>query len=137
MLVMGIDPGKHTGIAICDGGYLANLYETDFWGAIDSIGCFPDAVVVIELPDTKHVWHDGARTKASIQRTGVNVGSALREAELLIQYLVRIERQHIVQKPHGKMTADQFKRLTGWNGRTNQHMRDAAMLVFGLKLRAK
>jgi len=30
-----------------------------------------------------------------------------------------------------KLTADQFKRITGWHGRTNEHGRDAAMLVFG------
>lgn len=29
-----------------------------------------------------------------------------------------------------KLSAEQFKKLTGWTGRTNEHMRDAAMLVF-------
>ena len=31
-----------------------------------------------------------------------------------------------------KMTAEAFERMTGWKGRTNEHGRDAAMLVYGL-----
>ena len=31
-----------------------------------------------------------------------------------------------------KLSAEVFKRLTGWQGRTSEHSRDAAMLVFGL-----
>lgn len=30
-----------------------------------------------------------------------------------------------------KVSADYFKKLTGWEGRTNEHERDCAMLVFG------
>ena len=32
-----------------------------------------------------------------------------------------------------KLSADVFRRLTRYQGRTSQHARDAAMLVFGLK----
>jgi hypothetical protein len=32
-----------------------------------------------------------------------------------------------------KIKAEAFKRLTGWQGQTNEHSRDAAMMVFGLK----
>jgi hypothetical protein len=31
-----------------------------------------------------------------------------------------------------KVTADYFKKLTGWTGQTNEHTRDAGMLVVGL-----
>lgn len=31
-----------------------------------------------------------------------------------------------------KITADYFRKVTGWEGRTSEHARDAAMLVFGL-----
>lgn len=33
-----------------------------------------------------------------------------------------------------KWDADYFKRTTGWTGQTNNHARDAAVLVFGLNL---
>lgn len=136
MLMIGIDPGKNTGIAICESGKIAKLYTSDFWGAIEAIDTHPDAFIVIELPDTKHVWHNKAKTKGAIQRTGVNVGSVIREAQLLRDYLVRNGREHITQKPTGigkNMNADKFKRLTGWSGRTNEHMRDAAILCVGIK----
>jgi len=31
-----------------------------------------------------------------------------------------------------KMDAEPFNRLTNWKGKTNEHARDAEMLVFGL-----
>jgi hypothetical protein len=31
-----------------------------------------------------------------------------------------------------KVTADYFRKLTGWTGQTNEHARDAAMLVVGM-----
>ena len=30
-----------------------------------------------------------------------------------------------------KLSAEQFRRITGWTEQTNEHGRDAAMLVFG------
>ena len=132
--VIGIDPGMHTGVAFCENGKLINVFETDFWGCIDYLLENPNATVVIEMPPTKHVWHNGAKTKCSIQRTGVNVGSCIREAELLIKWMHRNQRIYVIQKPMGKKNAAQFKQITGWNGRTNQHMRDAGMICFGLKL---
>lgn len=129
MKVIGIDPGKHTGIALSVDGKLTEVFETDFWGAIQVIDSFKYAAIVVELPVSKHVWHNGAVNKAAIQRTGVNVGSCIREAELLIAYLSGKDRQFIVQKPAGKMNSAAFKVLTGWEKQTNQHMRDAGVMA--------
>ena len=35
------------------------------------------------------------------------------------------------KKNKTKVKADKFKMMTGWKGRTNEHERDAAMIVFG------
>ena len=130
MKVIGVDPGRHTGIALSVDGKLTEVFETDFWGAIQHIDSYPYAAVVVELPVSKHVWHNGAVNKAAIQRTGVNVGSCIREAELLIAYLSNDkDRQFIVQKPAGKMNSAAFKVLTGWEKQTNQHMRDAGVMA--------
>lgn len=130
MKVIGIDPGKRTGIALSVDGKLTEVFETDFWGAIRQIDSFPYAAVVVELPVSKHVWHNGAVNKAAIQRTGVNVGSCIREAELLIAYLgSNKDRQVIIEKPAGKVNSASFKALTGWNKKTNQHMRDAGVMA--------
>lgn len=135
--VIGIDPGKTTGVALCKYGKIVELKSTDFWGAIEAFEDYSDAFVVIELPDTKHVWHNGSTNKKAIQRTGVNVGSCIREAELLIQYLIRNGRDYVIQKPLGKRTGDQFKNITGWAKQTNQHTRDAGLLAYGFKFNKK
>jgi hypothetical protein len=134
---IGIDPGKTTGFAYCEAGELKLVISTDFWGCIQLIDDCADATVVVELPNTKHVWHNGATSKRSVQRTGVNVGSCIREAELIVEYLNKKGREYITQKPKGKVNAEMFKRITGWKGPTNQHSRDAALLVHGLTIKAK
>jgi hypothetical protein len=136
MIVIGCDPGKSTGIAIARDGVLIELLTTDFWGAIDIFNAYPNATVVIELTDTKHVWHK-ANNEKTTSRTGVNVGSCIREAELLIKWLHKESRNYIIQRPLGKKTAEEFKRITGWTKQTNQHTRDAGMLINGLILRSQ
>lgn len=128
--VIGIDPGKATGVAIALDGKINHLVTTDFWGCVEQLQRHVDAAVVIELPGTKHVWHDGATSKKAIQRTGVNVGSCIREAELLVKWLHLNGRDYMIQKPLGKLTSIQFNALTGWVGRTNQHERDAGVLCY-------
>lgn len=131
--IIGIDPGKHTGVAVAVDGVLTEVFETDFWGLFDALEDHVGATVIVELPNTKHVWHKEAKAEGAIQRTGVNVGSALREAELIVSYLHRNGWKYRTQRPQGKVDKDYFKRVTGWSGRTNAHTRDAAMLCFGVK----
>jgi len=136
MICIGCDPGSSTGIAIASDGKIVELLTTDFWGAVDIFNAYPNAAVVIELPDTKHVWHKSSNEKTT-QRTGVNVGSCIREAELLIKWLHKESRNYIIQRPQGKKTADEFKKITGYTKSTNSHTRDAGMLIHGLMIRQK
>jgi hypothetical protein len=133
MICIGCDPGKSTGIAIAQNGKIVELLTTDFWGSVDIFNAYPNATVVIELPNTKHVWHKSSNEKTT-QRTGVNVGSCIREAELLIKWLHKESRNYIIQKPKGKLNAGQFNKITGWTKQSNQHERDAGILVHGFML---
>ncbi len=128
--VIGIDPGKNTGFCVVLNGEISELFTCNFWDAIDQINAHHDAVVVVELPATTHVWHKGAKSRGAIEKTGVNVGSCLREAELIIAYLGKMGRQVIIEKPAGKVDKEQFQSTTGWTGRTNPHTRDAGMLAY-------
>lgn len=38
----------------------------------------------------------------------------------------------LVKPTKSKLNAEQFNKITGWQGRTNQEVRDAAMLVWGM-----
>lgn len=131
-VVIGIDPSKRTGIAIYKEGDLTEVYTGDFWEAIRRVEEFNSdgLIVIIELPGTKTVWHKQASNRGAIERTAVNVGSVIREAELIIEYLDRNKIQTIIQRLVGKVSADTFKRITKWDGRTSQHSRDAAMLCY-------
>jgi predicted RNase H-like nuclease (RuvC/YqgF family) len=125
MIKIGIDPGVHTGFAVAEDGKLTRLETLDFWkvyhivsGLIDEHGSL---CVIIEVPKTKANWHNPAAAH--------NVGRVCREAELLACGLeligAQVERVH----PKGKVDAVAFARITKWKGRTNEHQRDAGMLV--------
>ena len=138
MQVIGIDAGKQTGIGVVDGGVLKHVFTTDFWGAIYFIDDHPKALFVVELPrkkdgkTNKSVWHNEAKSKKAIQRTGVNVGGVLVQAELIAEYLRRKDYSYITMNPKGKRSAEYFYTLTGWKGRTNQHERDSALLALSV-----
>ena len=85
--IYGIDPGKTTGMALCKDGKLISVFDVNFWGCIEVINDNSEDMFIIELPNSKHVWHNQATSKKAIQRTGVNVGSAIREAELIIEFI--------------------------------------------------
>lgn len=135
-LIIGIDPGKQTGIAVFHTATseLMIVETLDFWSAYEwAIKYYITGdlkQLVIEVPDTKHIWQKPASTPKALQRQGVNVGSVIREAQLLAD---GIERWGVDVKrvnPRKKVDAKTFKDYTGWTGRTNQHERDAAMLCY-------
>ncbi len=138
MIVIGIDPGKTTAIAVYDkeNKKITSVSESDFWGCYrwldqgikDSQGYSLNTVecIVIEVPRTKTNWH-----KKGCDITSANVGGIYREAELLADGIGRLGFKVIRQHPQGKYTHKQVVKLTGWTERTNEHKRDAIMLCFG------
>jgi hypothetical protein len=135
---IGVDPGKHTGAAVYDRKErrLIEVVTIDFWRfAFDFHLRYPPNVVhklIVELPNTTAVWHKKAKKREAIEKTAVNVGKSLREAELLADWAGRVGYEVITRHPQGKVDDAIFRRITGWKGRTSQHARDAAMLCFEL-----
>lgn len=123
-MIIGIDPGKYTGVAILNNcGTIDKLLTIDFWGAVVTIDCYSSSnklMVAIELPSNKHVLPC---------RRGVDVGSVIREAELLVKLLELRKIKHKTYPPLGKISAEEFNLETGWKGKSNQHTRDAARLA--------
>lgn len=140
---IGIDPGANTGYAVYDRQEkkLIAVETLDFWRVINKLYNYQDDFVyrvVVELPQTKkgktnkHVWHKEAQDRGAIERTGVNVGASLREAELIIKWCQNNGYNVLATNPQGKVDKDVFKKMTGWEGRTSPHARDAGMLVWGM-----
>lgn len=129
---VGIDPGKQTGLAIYDRSEQRIIVAetTDFWRVYNRFyASSPDMYdVFIEMPNTKHNWH-----KSNDNTTSVNVGMAYRESELLAEGLERLgfNVRRVSPKQKGrKLNAEQIRKITGYEGRTSQHVRDAIALCW-------
>lgn len=135
MIRVGIDPGVKTGFAIAESGKLTHLETVDFWGAYDRIrewdpGCVE--MITIEISETTHMWgkqlYGNDQDKRRV-KMGQNVGAVRREGQLLAQRLRQRGYSVRCVPPRGKVSADYFRRLTGWTGTSNEHTRDAGLLA--------
>lgn len=143
--VVGIDPGVKTGFALWDREEKQfDWVETStFWGVYfrltESYVLSPlNTEIVIEVahhaPTFKHLKAEG-QNKHTLSKIARNVGQVTREAQLLVEGFKRRGFTVIEQKPLGKAKKAvddmrDFERLTGWEGRTSQHARDAARLAY-------
>lgn len=137
--VLGIDPGVSCGFAVYSrtSQKLIRVETLTFWEAIEEVRLFAaDWVkVVIEVADAAPVFWQrkgAAANQHTLSKIARNVGQVTREAQLMVEGLRRYGYQVIEAKPLGKKNAEDFKRLTKWTERTNQHERDAGILAFGM-----
>lgn len=140
MLVIGIDTGHDTGLAVWDTGRrvfraVATMrihraieavrdWERDNPGQVRVV--FEDARQRRWIPDS----HDLRREMGRRQGAGSVKRDATIWQEALTDYGIPFE----AVRPHQGLTkwdAETFARITGWEGRTSNHARDAALLVFG------
>jgi len=127
---IGIDPGVKTGYARSVNRKLVELKCLDFWDAYDEILKHDPAdifLVSVEVSNVSHVWHQKKNIR-SAAKVGQHVGAVRREGELLVLRLVALGYAVRAVNPRGKINSDRFKKITGWEGRTNEHTRDAGML---------
>lgn len=135
-MIVGIDGGTHTGIALFDTSTrkFTDIKTTDFWGVFELLGYLDPGKcqVVVESLNTRGALY--ARTKGEAggrDKFAANVGSVRRETELLITGLEKrgfnVRR---VRPSKAKWTREELKRNTGWDKQTSQHGRDAAKLCF-------
>lgn len=141
--IIGIDGGINTGFAVWDTEQkkFIQISTTKFWTVFTLIEVIcvvhPKDKIVIYVEDptqNKPVWRRHGMKNHEYQKKCQSVGSVKRETTLLIEGL-RIKGYEVKairpQKgSHTKMKADAFKKLTKYEGRTSEHGRDAAMLVF-------
>lgn len=152
MICIGIDAGKKTGFAIWDSKKkkFEEISTTDFWGVIERIRLLDEEHGIenlkfrVEDPSQNKAIHwnqkDLSRYKSGSRqelnaacKIAQSVGSNKREATLILDFLEKIKANYRGVKPTTRKTdAKRFKNYTGWTGKTNEHNRDAAMLVLGL-----
>ena len=141
-LVIGLDPGQHTGFAVWDRRTraLQEVLTLDFWGAAARLDAaqrngwqaevwIEDARLISGIYRQRNVDADTGRLAAA---KGQSVGMVKAHCALLAEKAQLLGFPVQLIKPQGaKWDAAEFGRWTGWTGRTSEHARDAARLVVG------
>jgi len=132
---VGIDPDiDKIGVACLVDGLLI-INTMDFVSLIDFIrhqrSDITDVYVEAGWLNKKASWH-AAKNMNIAANIGMKVGQNQAVGKLIVQSIRAAGLNVIEVKPTSKkLDADQFKRLTKYQGRTNQETRDAAMLIWG------
>lgn len=145
---IGIDPGKTTGFALYtvrgNNAQLMKVTSHDFWTVIGILQSITDdESKEIHKGNVKIIIEDPNLNAPTFVRKGANVNQMMkiaqyvgmnkREASLIIQQC-NILKLHVVpcRPKTKKKDAFEFTKITSWFPQTNEHGRDAAMLVYGL-----
>ena len=135
-ILIGIDTGVNTGFAVAadrgNGGELEQVESLSITQAMEKVKEIIEkwgiSNVCLYIEDArKRTWFTGGREKSQ------GVGSVKRDAQIWEDWCTEQDIKFVLVHPAANATkkkATDFKRMTGWIGRTNEHARDAAMLVF-------
>ena len=131
---VGIDPGVSCGTAIYYGQKLYGLWTFSPYGLLRMMQNENfDLVVIEDSRLTSPIFTAKGQNQASALKIARNVGEVDCICKM-VQDLCEANNFPIVQispKDKGaKVNAEEFKAITGWQGKTNQHERDAAMVAW-------
>lgn len=131
---IGIDTGVNTGIAVSQDGVLKVVDCMTITQAMKFIlDNYPSSDTKLYIEDARlWVGFHGKTKQTESKRQGA--GSVKRDAKIWEDWCKENGYDALFVKPMGKhlkKDAKDFKRITGWQGSTNDHKRDAAMIVLG------
>lgn len=138
MIYIGIDPGTNTGLAVWDG--TTKKFIEIRTTMIHRAMAYVEDQAQQNVMGVKVIVEDPRKIKLprELQRMGSyadqGVGSVKRDASIWEDFLKDINVDYeMVWNPRGirKLSSQKFKEMTGWDNRTTEHGRDAAMLVWG------
>lgn len=132
-VVVGIDPGTNTGIALIRSGVLTQLqtiHPLDLHEHL--VRLRPDRVVFEDSRLTSHLFTSNSRA-AVAKNMARKVGQVDMVCGLIVEACGRLGIAAHGVSPKGKgakVAAEAFTRLTGWTGASNEHTRDACMVAW-------
>lgn len=144
MLMIGLDPGKHTGLAVWD----TKAHTFTF---VDTLPLHRALEIVkayglnLDTRGKVRVYFEDARQRKWLPKDAssseyrghlMGAGSVKRDSVIWQDALTDwgIPFEMVPPRPGAtKWDAATFARITGYKGRTSNHARDAALLVFGRK----
>jgi hypothetical protein len=135
-LIIGIDPGVNTGIAIWDNRNkkllsVQTVMAVQAEEIVKKMAVEGRAVFVRFEDARRRLWFGKDKGTAQLQGAGSIKRDCSRWEEFLTHNQIPFE-EVAPRNNRTKMSADEFKRLTEWKERTSIHSRDAAALIFGL-----
>ena len=132
---IGIDPGVNTGFARWDKDdkIIVTCTTTTIHYAMLAIYKLHDEGIsfFVRVEDARKRKWFGNAGRDQLQ----GAGSIKRDCKIWEDFLTDLEAPFEMVAPKNnktKMDAKIFQKITGWKERTNEHARDAAMLVYGL-----
>ncbi|HET6788023.1 MAG TPA: hypothetical protein VFH49_08690 [Aquabacterium sp.] len=138
---IGIDPGAQTGYAAWDATEkrLASVRTLKIHEAMHYVLEVQRAGMLhsVTFEDARlRTWFGGADARQARSGPGIRegVGSVKRDCTIWAEFLGDHGIAYRAVKPAAgttKWDAETFAKRTGWTGRTSNHGRDAALLVFG------
>lgn len=135
---IGIDCGVNTGIGIWsrEKKCLVMVGTMTIMEAINYVHRFVSqdkGSVLVRVEDPRlRKWIPRQKTEKAERGRNRGAGSVMRDCQIWEEFLTDEGIPFELVPPKNnktKVKADYFKKLTGWTGLTNEHGRDAAMLV--------
>lgn len=137
-MIIGIDPDLvKSGVAILSDSL--ELKTMTFAETVDLFRSQQENIkkVVIEAGwlNVKSNLHSRYGQRKTVgERIAKNVGENHATGKLLVEMAKSFKLNVVEVRPtRSKKNAEDFKRITGYLGRTNQEVRDAGMLIWGMK----
>lgn len=140
MIYIGIDTGVHTGIAVWDSErkefVVVDTIKIHEALQIVSSYAYKDISLCVRFEDARQrKWIPFAKNMTGELGRAQGAGYVKAHCQIWEDFLTdyRIPFEAIAPRRNvTKLSAEQFWRITGYKGRTSEHARDAAMLVYGL-----
>ena len=129
-IFIGIDPGVNTGFATLSDGRFHKIQTMTIIEAQEYVLQLHEATqIYVRVEDArKRTWF-GSKGKEALQ----GAGSIKRDCQVWEEFLTHYNISHEFVAPKDnttKLDAKRFNLVTGWKGRTSEHARDAAGLLF-------
>ena len=138
--IIGIDVGVNTGICIWSRKH-RQLVLVDCMTILQAINYVSGFIstdqknVFVRIEDPRlRKWIPKQKEEKAERGRNRGAGSVMRDAQIWEEYLIAQKIPYELVAPKNnktKTTAPYFRQITGWKAPTNEHARDAAMLVFG------
>jgi len=138
VIIIGIDPGANTGIATYIGGKLHSLQTIAPHQMREAIT--GASRVIFEDSRLTSFMFTTVKSRPVALSMARKVGQVDAYCNLITAICadLGIPAHGVSPKNKGaKLNAEQFAKATGWDGKSNEHARDAAMVAFPYRRAAK